>query len=66
MPYGRTVIMWAVCDKCNECIEFDSEYGSKKEAAENARINGWTVRKDGSCLCYACKCKKGIGIDAEQ
>lgn len=63
MPYGRTVITWAVCDKCKQCIENDSEYGSKRDAADFARLNGWTVSRDGTCLCWRCKCNEAMGVE---
>ena len=58
MPYGRTVTIWAVCDGCGDCISDDTESGSKKDAVATARMNGWTVYKDGTCLCDKCKIEK--------
>ena len=58
MPYGRTVTIWVICDKCGDCISDDAESGSKRDAIVTARMNGWSVYKDGTCLCDKCRCRR--------
>ena len=55
MPCGRTVIIWAICDECDDCIQQDTDTGSVKDAVGYARLNGWTVSKDGWTTCEACQ-----------
>ena len=58
MPCGRTVIIWAVCDKCQRCVERMEATGSVRGAIALAREYGWKVGKDETVICDECQQKK--------
>lgn len=57
MPCGKTVTLWAVCDKCHRCYTLErGDKGTILDAADAARLNGWKVNHRGTrCLCPDCK-----------
>lgn len=40
MPYGRTVTVWAMCDRCKKCISCEGERGTMRDAMNYARQYG--------------------------
>lgn len=61
MPCGRSIILWAFCDRCGEGISSDyTDRGGKRDAADMARSCGWTIRKNGEAICDKCKERKRI------
>ena len=57
MPCGRTVTIWAICDKCQCCVEDMNERGSVRDIVSTVRASGWKVRRDGTVICDECQAK---------
>lgn len=64
MPIGKTVELWAICDRCGKIMQYDGGLrGSIKDTIADLRARGWTVRASGEAICPKCKKNRNEKID---